>query len=70
MNEKPKTKTTKKVVKEIVEPIEEIVPEVKMVKVYISHPFRYAKEWKDNTTKTLPEGVAKWMERKNYGKIL
>jgi len=53
-----------------VKPVEKIVPKVKMVKVNVTHPFRFAKKECNSNTKTLPEGVANWMVRKNYGKIL
>ena len=53
-----------------VKEIKKVVPKVKTVKVSVTHTFRYAKKWCDNTTKTLPEDVANWMVKKRYGNIL
>jgi len=64
-----KKKTVPKVKKVTME-AKDIVPEVKMVKVKVTHTFRYNKKECNSKTKTLPEGVANWMVGKRYGKIL
>jgi len=55
------------IVKEVVK-VKEVKP--KLVKVKVTTPFRFARKDCNSKTKKLPIGVANWMVKKRFGKIL